>query len=210
MDMFVDIETRATTNPELMKLVVENVTAPSNYKDPDKIAAYISEARKEAISKTSLDGTYGEILTIGVALDANEVTVIGGPGETEHEVLTEFACMISGLERAGAWLQFIAFNGEFDFKFIYQRMVVSKVIRPRSLPTPGNKFQHLKDPMKMWAGFKEFVKQQTLEQVFGIKRDDTLKGSEVGTALLAGDWDAIIRHNSEDVRCLREIYRRMV
>ena len=66
--LFFDIETLA--NPENCALMPEPVIeAPANYKDPAKIAEYITEktaaAKASAMEKAALDPDYGQILSIG-------------------------------------------------------------------------------------------------------------------------------------------------
>ena len=69
--MFFDIETIA--NPENLALAPEPVIeAPANYKDPVKIAEYITEktaaAKAELVNRAALDPDYGKVLSIGYAL----------------------------------------------------------------------------------------------------------------------------------------------
>ena len=67
--LFFDIETLA--NPENCALMPEPVVdAPANYKDPEKITAYVAEktaaAKAAALEKAALDPDYGKILSIGL------------------------------------------------------------------------------------------------------------------------------------------------
>ena len=78
--LFFDIETLA--NPENCALMPEPVVdAPANYKDPEKITAYVAEktaaAKAAALEKAALDPDYGKILSIGYAFsdDPDQVSV---------------------------------------------------------------------------------------------------------------------------------------
>lgn len=116
MKAYLDIETRPVANPRLidhiqsglredMQRELAEVKAPGNYKDPDKIAAYVEEQRRQieeslptrlqkAMSATSLDGAFGQIYCIGVAID-NESPVVFSRREklcpdSEAQVLRAF------------------------------------------------------------------------------------------------------------------------
>lgn len=200
--IFLDIETQATTDPAVIKRVTDAVKPPGQYKKPESIAEWMRTegvaAKLEAIGRTALDGTYGSIVSVAYAVDKGEIQVLTTQDITEAELLEKLRInFLSSL--------FCAFNGEFDFRFIFQRYVVNNLAVPY-LPRSSKDFY---DPMVEWAGYRGFIKQQELEQALGIVRDDKLTGADVGTALLAGDWAAVVQHNKEDVRCLREIYWRM-
>lgn len=85
--LFFDIETEA--NPENVALMSEPVIeAPANYKDPEKIAAYIAEktaaAKAAAIEKAALDPDYGRVLSLGATYAPDyEISIIavGAPCE---------------------------------------------------------------------------------------------------------------------------------
>lgn len=82
--LFFDIETAA--NPENLALAPEPVIeAPANYKDPDKIAAYIADktaaAKAEQIDRAALDPDYGKILCIGYALGPDKPIIVNAVGD---------------------------------------------------------------------------------------------------------------------------------
>ncbi len=64
-ELFIDIETAARPTAEIEALL-SAVTPPSNYRDPEKIAAYISEKRSQQLADAALDATLGRILVIGL------------------------------------------------------------------------------------------------------------------------------------------------
>ncbi|MEN6318476.1 MAG: hypothetical protein ABFD82_06935 [Syntrophaceae bacterium] len=61
--LFFDIETEV--NPEAVDLI-QVPSAPSNYKDPDKIAAYLAEKKEESLKNAALDADYGRIVAISM------------------------------------------------------------------------------------------------------------------------------------------------
>lgn len=77
-----DIET--ASNPESLALAPEpEVSAPANYKDPEKIKEYIeretARLKGDLVEKAALDPDYGKILSIGMRIygpeSLNETTV---------------------------------------------------------------------------------------------------------------------------------------
>lgn len=68
--LFFDIETEA--NPQTLHFM-EQPSAPSNYKDSEKIKAYIDSKMEEQIEKAALDADYGRIVAIGIQEDDEPV-----------------------------------------------------------------------------------------------------------------------------------------
>jgi hypothetical protein len=66
--LFFDIETEV--NPDAVDFI-QVPSAPSNYKDPDKIAAYIAEKKAESLNTAALDADYGKIISISMTEDIN-------------------------------------------------------------------------------------------------------------------------------------------
>jgi predicted PolB exonuclease-like 3'-5' exonuclease len=81
--LFFDIETTA----DLSAVDSIEVKPPSNYKDPEKIAAFIEEAKAEAISKMALDPDLGKVIAISYKEGDDETKVLTGD---EKEMLTKF------------------------------------------------------------------------------------------------------------------------
>ena len=59
--LFFDIETEV--NSDAVEFI-QVPSAPSNYKDQEKIAAYIAEKQAEALKTAALDPDYGKIIAI--------------------------------------------------------------------------------------------------------------------------------------------------
>lgn len=203
--LFVDIETRRTANLEVIARLQAAVKPPSNYKKAETIQQWWMEEGKaqqlKAAESTALDGTYGRLASFAWAVNDDAVKCVSGDDEPGmlHAVAEVFNT--KGFDLT------VAFNGEFDFRFLYQRFVINKIRRPF---LPGlNKGDYFFDPMREWAGFRGFIKQTDLEFALGISRDDALTGADVGTAIDVGDWASVEHHNITDVSNLREIYKRM-
>lgn len=85
--LFFDIETKA--NPVTLKFM-EQPTAPGNYKDPDKIQAYIDNKMVEMVEKAALDADYGQIVAIGYKEDDQDIQSMIIAEMSEEEMLKTF------------------------------------------------------------------------------------------------------------------------
>jgi 3'-5' exonuclease len=203
-EFFFDIETQRTGNAALIKAITAGVKPPGSYKKPETIQKWWAEegpeAVQEAVNRTALDGTYGRIASFAWAIGDQPVKAVYGPDE---RVILEVASDVF----VHAFNP-VAFNGEFDVRFLWQRMIVNHVIIPERLPSPNSR-DGWYDPMREWAGYRGYIKQTDLELALGITRETDITGADVGDAIDCGDWETVGRHNSLDVENLRLIYRRM-
>jgi len=194
----------------------KSIAAPGQYKKPESIAQWMADNLETetalAASKTALDGTWGRIACIGWAIDNGPimVTQFGTEADTLDcwaTDLQEYVRRVNGDDpRWYTRLNWIGHNLiNFDLRFLWQR---SRVLGIKlDFPLPVERFpKNVYDTMVEWCGYGKYVKQTDLELAFGIVRDDKITGAEVSTASPL----EIAQHCQEDVRCLREIYCRMV
>lgn len=209
-NVFTDIETQRSDDPAVIRRLQDAIKPPGQYKKAESIAQwYATEgaaARVAAVNNTALDGTYGRLATIGYAFDDGDPVILTTQFVSEATVLHEYADALAPI--GGRSLTLIAFNGEFDFRFLMKRYVINGLSVPtqiqRALARDG-----FFDPMKAWEGYKGYISQVELEKVLGITRNDDIDGSQVGEAIDAGDWARVVNHNREDIQGLREIYLRL-
>ena len=115
--LVIDIETIPNTD---MDLYLPEPEAPSNYKDPDKIAAYKAERRSKQIEGMALDVDLCRIVALGSATDLSiEPVVTLVPGEDdERRVLKGFWDMV-GVE---PYRRIVGYNVlGFDLPIILRR-----------------------------------------------------------------------------------------
>lgn len=203
--LFFDIETRRTSNPAIIKRLGDAVKPPGNYKKADSIAQWWASeglvAKQEAVDRTALDGTYGRLASYAWAINDGPVNCVAG--DDEPGMLATAA----NLFNTKGFDLIVAFNGEFDFRFLFQRFVINKIRRPFM---PGlSRGDYFYDPMREWAGFKGYIKQADLAAAMDIEVTDETTGADIGTMIDAGDWSAVQKHNISDVETLRQIYWRM-
>lgn len=224
IEIFFDMETIPTTRDDIRARCVADVAPPGNYKKPESIAEWWAkegDAKKaEAIARTALDGTWGEILCIGFAVGDGDVQVIDR-SSTEAELLNTFGLLLSQecerhMNSGALWQPLVLWIGhniiDFDLRFLWQRSRLLGHRLPFSLPlNRDHSGPRVYDTMKEWAGWKERVSQADLELAFGIERVDPLPngGADVFEAYQQGRLDDIRAHCWQDVYNLRQIYRRM-
>lgn len=207
MSVFFDIESRRTNDPALIARLKASVQPPGNISKAETLAAWWKEkapaAQLEAIEKTSLDGTYGRLASFAWADSQAPVRCVHG--DDEPGMLHSIALVFKGQQG-----ELVAFNGEFDLRFMKQRFIINCIPVPHAINRALASKDGFFDPMKEWAGFRGYIKQVDLEIALGIHRDPSdITGADIGTAIDAGDWGAVERHNIADVENLREIYYRM-
>lgn len=209
--LFLDIETQRTDDPMVIKRLQEAVRPPGNISKPETIAKWWAEqgaaARLEAVNKTALDGTYGRLATIGFAVGDEDVEILGDEGMPEG-VLLEILKNRMQVRRQEI-SETVAFNGEFDLRFLTQRYIVNDIQMPQFLRGILQRKDAFFDPMREWAGYRGYISQTELERVLGIERHDDIDGSQVGECIDVGDWGRVIAHNREDIVNLRKIYKRI-
>jgi len=113
-------------------------SAPSNYKDPEKITKYINEAKKTATSKFSLSPLTGKIILIGVAsfkplsLSDDGIKLTTEYGDMyykqfegdEKELLKNFWDFFSSAQLVNGE-PLVTYNGKkFDLPFIFTRTML--------------------------------------------------------------------------------------
>lgn len=227
IEIYIDIETIPTSRKDVRESVSAGVSAPANYKKAETIAEWMAtegEAkRREAVAKTALDGTWGEVICIGMAINDDPVIVLDRRSYEEEYLLRSFSEMLNGkcmlLCKSGElWQPETVWIGhnliDFDLRFLWQRCKIIGVKLPFELPIGKPQYgrgPRIFDTMKEWAGYGNRVSQKNLELAFNIERSDPLLmgGADVFSAYEAGKIEDIKQHCAEDIRCLREIYRRM-
>jgi len=209
--IYIDIETLPTTNPAVIKQVRSNLKAPSNYKDAEKIAAYIESNAENAVHKTGLSGLFGQVLCIGYAIDDAPVEVIYEPLMKHENVLLAIFREIACDKQAYCINTLVGHNIlDFDAPFLSQRMMINGL---KPLFRHGTKpwDMAIDDTMTMFAcGKREMYSLKNLCLAFGVQSPkDSMSGSEVHQYWLDGRHDEIAEYCKRDVEATRSIYNAM-
>lgn len=231
MNIYLDIETipgqsaavKAAIQADIDQQKAE-LTAPGNYKDPAKIAAYLADKRDELDAKgdelwrkTSFQGDRGEVVCIAWAVDDGPVTVsYRGLGEDEGRILLDFFATFTGGNRHRG-PTFIGHNvRDFDLRFLFQRAVILGIRPSIRLPhdsRPGS--DAVFDTMTAWAGWGGRISLDRLCQALGIPtKGSELDGEEIDGAKVwdyvqAGRIEAVATYCRADVERVRAVHHRM-
>lgn len=230
MNIFLDLETVPSQQPEALAAVRSALKPPGTLKKAESIAAWWANeaeaAAVEAWRKQSLDGgTFGEIASIAVCGEDGEPWVrCRAPGESEADLLRAFGQQVQAMQHSAAltgpdgqtWPcgepYFIAHNAPFDLGFLWRRCAVQGVRLPFKLPDPmARPGKDYADTMLMWAGFGGRVGLDALCRALGIAspKGEGMEGSQVFDRWLAGDMQAIERYNMADTLAVREVWQRL-
>lgn len=206
-----DIETIPTQSIVMQEYILKNVKAPANYKDADKIAAYINEAKPEALDKAAFFGQTNHIVCIGFAIDDGPVGALQLEKiEDEAELIKAFYGILIGELGDSYGNTFVGHNiSGFDLRVLKQRSMILRCPFPGFIPFDGKPWdKNPYDTMIQWAGAKESVKLETLAQAFGLP-GKTTDGSQVYKMWQAGQFNKIQDYCMADVELTRQVYKRM-
>jgi uncharacterized protein YprB with RNaseH-like and TPR domain len=206
MRYIIDIET--TGLPEAAEYATEPISAPSNWKDPEKIAAYIAEKQAEQINKAGLDLDLCRVVAVGLQREgAVGVQVLTAGDEAEERgLLTALWSQLLKIQHP----VLVGFNHVgFDLPVLMRRSQYLNVAYPR-LSLDKYRTPHI-DLMAhlTWNGLVRARSLKFYARRFGIPFDDPVKGGDIPQLVDAGDWNAVIAHVSSDVELTAALARRI-
>ena len=214
--LVIDLETICSQRPGALEEIRANIKAPGNMSKPETIAAWMRDnadtAAEEAWKKTALDGSQGEIICIGFAVDdAEPKTASRRLGESEANMLHTFYQLVLN-EEVNHISTVVGHNvKDFDLRFLYQRSVINGV-RPtfplRTEARYGGDFVF--DTMLSWAGWGNRISLKRLCAALGIPaKEGDIDGSKIWDYVQAGRYDEICEYCMSDVSATREVYKRL-
>lgn len=238
MNLYLDIETIPAQAPEAVELIGERtaadalaasaaVKAPANYKDQDKIDAYIAEKRAElqeslAVKaredwlRSSFDGGLGQVVAIGFAVDDSPVRVIHVDGlglEEESELLRLFFEALREASSGTSHMRPTLIGHNligFDLPFITKRSIVHgrrpPIWWPRN-PKPWS--DSVYDTMHQWAGDRDRISLDKLCRILGLPGKEGMTGADVWPAVEAGRIADVAAYCAKDVARVRAVHQRM-
>lgn len=225
MNLFIDIETIPAQRPDVMEEIKASIKAPGQFKKPESIAEWLrtegEAAAEEAYRKTGLDGAYGQVCVIGMAVEASEPITIyeldWQHPEAERRILEALACQLTDwiAPNSAVSTRVIGHNvSGFDLRFLTQRSIVNGV-RPhatldRAAQAKPWESDKVFDTMVQWAGVGNRISLDKLCRALSIaspKGDIT--GATVWDAVKAGRITEVADYCAGDIRATRSVYRRM-
>jgi predicted PolB exonuclease-like 3'-5' exonuclease len=219
MNIYLDIETIPSQREDVRAMIADKVTPPAAMKKAETIAAWERDQKGEAVEeawlKTSLDGTFGQIVCIGYAIDGGMVSTISGDPFAEgdeRKILQRFFASLPEHSQDGRPRTFIGHNlANFDIRYIWQRAVINGVKTPYWWPHEAKPWDDvLFDTMTKWAGPRGFVSMDKLCLAFGVTgKPDDIDGSRVWEYVREGKIQKVADYCAGDVERARIIHKRM-
>lgn len=221
--LFFDIESLA--NPETCALMPEPVIeAPANYKDPAKIAEYVTEkaaaAKAAALEKAALDPDYGRILSLGMAMEPDGPIVVLTVGQTVTEVGEDFSSHEYTLTEDDLiltfWQNLAACGGRcvgynilgFDLPYLLRRSMALGIRVPILPNLARYRTEPVTDLMAIlynW-GADRYKGLKQVARLYGIKNDcPDVDGSKVKDL----DAETLRAYQASDVKLVIELWRKM-
>ena len=226
MNVYLDIETIPAQDESAIEVIRKDIEqqkltikAPSNYKDQEKIDAYILAEQKRldddfdtTYRKTSFDGGLGQICCIGWAIDDREPVSISG--NDESIIISNFYTALSDEYNPNSDQRpvFIGHNIiSFDLRFLFQRSVMCNVKPPMFIPFNAKPWDStVYDTMTAWAGFGNRVSLDKLRKIFQLEDSgNELDGSKIWDYYKEGRIAEIAEYCKQDVTQTRQAYKRM-
>ena len=202
VDIFLDIET--IPSPE--KPSLDDIEAPANYKDLDKIQKYKEDSQMREWAKQALHPLKGRIFCIGYAVDDEPPDVIYSTDE--KEMIEQVTSLLMGHSH----FRLIGHNIiDFDAQFLFCRAVkYGSALRELIMYSKGD----VKDTIKMFAGISyDKTNRYSLKDIasfLGIPCKSEMDGSMVFDYYRNGRFDEIKEYCKEDINVVREVYYKLI
>jgi DNA polymerase elongation subunit (family B) len=218
VNLYLDIETIPSQSPEVHARIAETIKPPANYKKAETIAVWEQHEKlaavKEAIAKTSFDGSVGHICCIGWAweLDGVQVAWMEDVGD-ERKLLADALASIGNRLDGIRWHQpvIVGHNvANFDIRFIWQRAIVLGIPMPRWFPRDPKPWgNEIFDTMMAWDP-KRFISMDNLALSLGMDGKGDIDGSMIADLWAKGEHQKIADYCKADVERTRKIHHRMM
>ena len=199
--LFLDIETIKA--PESLKsLFLETL------REPFKKTADVKQWQEQEFLRTSLDGTFGQILCIGYIKEppvSYTAHVIAGD---EQKILTKFWNIARDADL------FIGHNIlNFDLKFIWKRSIIHNIKPSKDIGFARYRNDPIYDTMQEWIKWdtRDHVSLDLLAKLFGYPTSKgKMDGSMVQEYHDKGRDEDIYDYCKADVELNRKVYYRMI
>ena len=182
-----------------------NFAAPSNWKDPVKIAANIEEQKQAAISKAALDLDLCQVVAIGWMQEGwNEpVMVVAEKPSEEAPMIREFWDALD--ERVTVGKNSIG----FDLPVLLRRSLYLGVQAPM-LNIDKYRSPHIDLQLRLTHhGAFKFRSLDFYCKRFGIVVEDGFSGKDIGALVEAKNWYAVKAHCRADVLKTKALAEKM-
>ncbi len=203
-----DIETIPQQDPSLRALIMQGLKPPANYKDPDKIAAWLEEEADKQMEKAALDGARCHVVAIGWDDGGERDCYLAPTPGDEADIISEFFTLY---RKCGSPMLVGHNVAQFDIRILTQRAMVLGIRLPSGWPVDPKPWdRQIFDTMTTWAGARGTISMRALADAFGIPaKQSGITGADVHGLWRAGHFEAIGNYCMDDVATTRAIYERM-
>jgi len=203
-----DLETVGLDNASTF-MEDEPITAPSNYKDEAKIAAYIADATTKRQRSFALDADTCRIVALGYH-DVGEGEPRVDLCRTEADEVAALTAYWASYRQKGT--RMVGYNIiRFDCVVLLMRSLYLGVKAPDMIIAPAWKTYHvdLWERLSLGGARKDVKSLRFYCQRLGIPIYDDISGKDVAAAVAAGEWDKIYNHCLFDLDITRALAERL-
>ena len=223
--IYLDLETIPAQRPDVIAEIRATIKPPGNIKKAESIAEWMKTeadaAVDEAYRKTGLDGAFGQICVIGLALDdAAPQTIWSADWQhpnCERELLEDFGHLLTdriplSAERA---MCVVGHNvAGFDLRYIVQRSIINNVMPVRVIAAAAQakpwETDKVYDTMVQWVGLGKSISLDKLCKALSVPTPKSdITGATVWDAVQAGRIAEVADYCKRDVAATRAVHHRM-
>lgn len=228
MIVYLDLETIPVQRSDVIEGIKADARARTDakaetirrqYKKPETIEKHLQDLEsgfdvsvKDVVSRTALDGGFGQIICIGWAVNDRPVeSLIRRMDESEADLIGQFFSQLPPTTNTA--IQWVGHAiSTFDLRFLWQRCLVLGIAPPVTLPV-NDRAGLVTDTMTEWGGWGNRDRWPSLDKLCRIldipSPKDGMNGSQVWDYAKQGRFDEIAEYCRSDVTAVREVYRRM-
>lgn len=217
--IYLDIETIPTQREDVRAFIAKSVTHPGNIKKAETIAAWNENEKpaavEEAVSKTGLDGAFGQVVCVGMDLrDDGEPLVISGLSEADVLRAVNEAMKAEFEVSDGFSTTIVGHNvSAFDLRFLVQRYIVNGIkphqIIARAAQAKPWEAEKVYDTMVQFAGVGNRISLDKLCLALGLPGKGDITGADVWPMVQDGRLQEVADYCADDVRKTRAVFKRM-
>ena len=217
MNLYLDIETIPSQRADVRAFLARTVRHPKTLSKPESIKAWyadhIVQAIDEEVSKTGLDGTFGQVVCIGLQIDDEACEAVFGLDEVD--VLTRLNEWLTRIPQSEIFTTVVIGHNvsNFDLRFLMQRFI-ARAIKPhpvlaRAATAKPWEVDKVFDTMVQFAGPGNRISLDKLCMALSLEGKGDITGADVWPMVQDGRLEEVAQYCLHDVRLTRDVHRRM-
>ena len=216
-EIFLDIETIPSQSEAVRSYIAATVKPPATIKLAASIEKWHKESKDEAIteavSKTGLDGAFGQVVCIGYQLPEMDRPDAICSMDEPHVLQSLNAVLDDIPANMDSAMKVVGHNvSAFDLRFLLQRYIVNQ-IKPHAIINMAAKAKAwdncVYDTMLQFAGHGNRISLDKLCFALGIEGKQEFTWEDVLPAMLEGRYQDVADYCKHDVSITKAVYQRM-